>query len=81
MRVRSWGLVRKRGNAGKVHMEIRGTCIMGGVSADYNRENSTASGSECTVVGVDRQDIKGARPAADGPRCRFYSLRSIYRGL
>jgi hypothetical protein len=31
---------------------------MGGVSAGYNRENSTASGSEYTVVGVDRQDIK-----------------------
>jgi hypothetical protein len=47
-RVRSCGLIRKGDNVGKQveRFEVRGACIIGGVSTVITAENSTASGSE-----------------------------------
>jgi hypothetical protein len=48
--VRSWGLVRKWGNAGRQVEEMLGPCVMGGVSTVITAGNSTTSGNEDTEV-------------------------------
>jgi hypothetical protein len=42
--VRSWGLVRKRGNAGMELFEVLGACLIGGTPRVLTAKNSTTSG-------------------------------------